>query len=453
MTDTNESNYILPSIFYKPFHVRNYSDIMKDNSINGKFKFLLNYKADNNSCTGGILLHYLLQYVDPTNTIFSYNTRVKSYSAYSKAAGLRKSFIKSPTPLRLPSIPYRNLKCEYDGHTMWVSNIFISSQLEDNCSYPPSLLVLSIESDVETFSQFIETGFMKELYRNSKIWHMTNILGEVYDENNFFEVSTFNEGYWNLKKGNYVRDKKTLFLEEAMYDRVLNKIDQFSSDKTKKIYRRLNLPYKLNVLLHGPPGTGKTSFIEVMASNLKRNIRFMQITPKITDDLFSSAVTQLGDNDILVCEDIDCLFVDRKDNDSDKNAMTFSGLLNSLDGINGGKNGLIVFLTTNYKCRLDSALTRPGRIDITEEFKYMDKEAIQRMIKFYFEDKYDEQSSNKLYQKCSHYNITGAIMSNFLLGLLLNEYYNIHAYSGELIKILEENNYEKEASITKSLYT
>ena len=44
-------------------------------------------------------------------------------------------------------------------------------------------------------------------------------------------------------------------------------------------------------------------------------------------------------------------------------------------------------------------------------------------------------------------------MSNFLLGLLLNEDYNLEEHSRELIKMLEENNYEKEASITKSLYT
>ena len=56
--------------------------------------------------------------------------------------------------------------------------------------------------------------------------------------------------------------------------------------------------------------------------------------------------------DILVCEDIDCLFVERKNSDTQKNAMTFSGLLNCFDGINGGKNGLIVFMTKNYKCRL-----------------------------------------------------------------------------------------------------
>ena len=64
--------------------------------------------------------------------------------------------------------------------------------------------------------------------------------------------------------------------------------------------------------LHGPPGTGKTSFIEIIASKHNRSVRYMHVTPKIKDNDFAKALTSLGKKDILVCEDIDCLFVDRK---------------------------------------------------------------------------------------------------------------------------------------------
>ena len=98
---------------------------------------------------------------------------------------------------------------------------------------------------------------------------------------------------------------------------------------------------------------------------------------------FPEAVSTLDHEDILVCEDIDCcLFVDRKSNDKHKNSMTFSGLLNCFDGITGCKDGLIIFLTTNYKCNLDSALLRPGRIDLMEEIHYMKKDTAERMIRF-----------------------------------------------------------------------
>ena len=46
--------------------------------------------------------------------------------------------------------------------------------------------------------------------------------------------------------------------------------------------------------------------------------------------------------------------------------MTFSGLLNTLDGVVAGEER-IVFMTTNHIERLDPALIRPGRVDVIHE--------------------------------------------------------------------------------------
>ena len=48
------------------------------------------------------------------------------------------------------------------------------------------------------------------------------------------------------------------------------------------------------------------------------------------------------------------------------NRLTFSGLLNAIDGVTSTE-GRIVFMTTNYPERLDAALIRPGRVD----FRYI----------------------------------------------------------------------------------
>jgi ATP-dependent 26S proteasome regulatory subunit len=48
-------------------------------------------------------------------------------------------------------------------------------------------------------------------------------------------------------------------------------------------------------------------------------------------------------------------------------------LINTLDGLNT-PHGLIVFITTNYKDRLDPALIRPGRIDCDIEVEALDRE-------------------------------------------------------------------------------
>ena len=83
MDINSEYNYILPNILKILFEVKDYSTIMKDNSIKGKFKFLLNYKPDSHNCTGSILIHYLLQFVDPTNTMFDYSKYSKMYKTHN----------------------------------------------------------------------------------------------------------------------------------------------------------------------------------------------------------------------------------------------------------------------------------------------------------------------------------------------------------------------------------
>ena len=66
---------------------------------------------------------------------------------------------------------------------------------------------------------------------------------------------------------------------------------------------------------------------------------------------------RLPSNTILVLEDIDVLFECRKKNDENKSAISFSGLLNCLDGI-AHSDKQIIIMTTNCKMVLNKALTR-----------------------------------------------------------------------------------------------
>ena len=90
------------------------------------------------------------------------------------------------------------------------------------------------------------------------------------------------------------------------------------------------------------------------------------------DNNFMRAIRRLPKKCILVLDDIDALFKERKSNDGMKNALSFSALLNTLDGL-AYRQGLITFMTTNYLCNLDSALKRPGRIDKIYSFQLASK--------------------------------------------------------------------------------
>jgi mitochondrial chaperone BCS1 len=69
-----------------------------------------------------------------------------------------------------------------------------------------------------------------------------------------------------------------------------------------------------------------------------------------------------------------------------QSSVTFSGFLNALDGVASGEER-IVFLTTNHVERLDPALVRPGRVDISELIDDASPAQAKRLFtRFYAED-------------------------------------------------------------------
>jgi len=86
----------------------------------------------------------------------------------------------------------------------------------------------------------------------------------------------------------------------------------------------------------------------------------------LTDDALVSLLTRVPPRTIVLLEDADATFNRRRKMDEDGYSganVTFSGLLNALDGVATGEER-IAFLTTNHIDKLDEALIRPGRVDM-----------------------------------------------------------------------------------------
>jgi chaperone BCS1 len=90
-------------------------------------------------------------------------------------------------------------------------------------------------------------------------------------------------------------------------------------------------------------------------------------------------------NAIVLIEDIDCAFVERAGAEDKANKLTFSGLLNAIDGV-AASEGRILFATTNHLERLDPALVRPGRIDRKFEIGHADRDQARRLFARFFPD-------------------------------------------------------------------
>lgn len=183
---------------------------------------------------------------------------------------------------------------------------------------------------------------------------------------------------WSLMNRRIKRSIDTIYLKNNILKDILTDINTFIDPNTKELYHSLGRPYKRNYMLEGLAGTGKTSLIYAIASELDMSISILNFNIHVDDNIFIKAMQRLPENSILVLEDIDCLFEERKKNEDHRSMITFSGLLNILDGLMH-KDGLITFMTTNYKNKLDGALIRPGRVDKVYNFNYMSEDQIKNM--------------------------------------------------------------------------
>lgn len=162
------------------------------------------------------------------------------------------------------------------------------------------------------------------------------------------------------------RPLQSVILDRGIKDRIVEDVEDFL--KSGSWYRDRGIPYRRGYLLYGPPGSGKSSFIQALAGHLNYDIAILNLAERgLTDDRLNALLTVMPPRTLVLLEDADSAFANRRQTDSDgyRGAnVTFSGLLNALDGVASAEER-VVFLTTNHVDRLDPALIRPGRVDMT----------------------------------------------------------------------------------------
>eukprot|EP00588_Corethron_pennatum_P016196 CAMPEP_0194305940 /NCGR_PEP_ID=MMETSP0171-20130528/3238_1 /TAXON_ID=218684 /ORGANISM="Corethron pennatum, Strain L29A3" /LENGTH=472 /DNA_ID=CAMNT_0039057601 /DNA_START=149 /DNA_END=1567 /DNA_ORIENTATION=+ len=184
---------------------------------------------------------------------------------------------------------------------------------------------------------------------------------------------TFTVFRWHMKYQYWFTDVKVLsrsidsvVLKDEIKTAVVDDMNEFLDESTLEFYLDHGIPYKRSYLFYGAPGSGKTSLIQALAGKYQRNVCYLQPShPDMTDDALKEAVKRCPRRSIIVLEDIDALFDDKRE--GGKSDLTFSGLLNALDGV-GPPLAQIFILTTNHRDRLDPALIRNGRVDLHIHF-------------------------------------------------------------------------------------
>lgn len=206
------------------------------------------------------------------------------------------------------------------------------------------------------------------------------------------------------------RDMSTVILDDAQKQMILDDMREYLHPRTKKWYSNRGIPYRRGYLLHGPPGTGKTSICFALAGILHLRIYVASLnSKKMTEDGLASLFRSLPSRCIVLLEDIDAagLAVSRGEDPTEKKAeavdeeakpdektpplpgvdtsssdkgVTLSGFLNIIDGV-ASSEGRILVMTTNHIEKLDAALLRPGRVDCTVHFGRADHHVLVGMFK------------------------------------------------------------------------
>jgi chaperone BCS1 len=215
------------------------------------------------------------------------------------------------------------------------------------------------------------------------------------------------EPTWQRCMSRASRPFSTVILNDKVKKDLIDDVTDYLDPNTRRWYSNRGIPYRRGYLLYGPPGTGKSSLSLALAGFFKMRIYIVSLSSVTSnEENLASLFAELPRRCVVLLEDIDTAgLTHTRDNgngtpatDTDSSPSTttdmvpgqltpgvpagagkqetsgrlsLSGLLNILDGV-ASQEGRVLIMTTNHIEKLDKALIRPGRVDMTVKFDKAD---------------------------------------------------------------------------------
>lgn len=396
------------------------------------------------------LWDYIINNIDKNNSIY------KIKETHSNWQSSRRNDNDTPRQTYDLFMVYQN------KHFLIDDNIYVRAdiQIENDSNEKEKTSIKTDKITINVYSYKYSLSYLKKYVDNITEKYLSSIKDNRINKRFIYfldkiEINTDEETKFNCWREDLFESARTF--NNIFFDgkkEILEKIDFFLQNKNW--YYEKGIPYSLGIGLHGPPGTGKTSFIKALANYTNRHIIVISlkiIKTKQQLEKFFFENTYNDDNEdnsinwdkkILVFEDIDCIgdiILDRslKENEKrrskrnkfstkkDKNKagemkigeilqavcdmnetgtttvatnskeqlITLDDILNLWDGIRETP-GRILIISSNHYDKLDPALVRPGRIDITHELSNASHNTISEIYLHLFGNKIDKTKLEKI---------------------------------------------------------
>lgn len=176
--------------------------------------------------------------------------------------------------------------------------------------------------------------------------------------------------------------REQIILPAVLLDRIERHTIAFSQNAKRLAAAGRHL--KRGILLHGPPGTGKTYSAMYLASRMPGRTVFLLTGAGMGSIETACNMARILEPATIILEDVDLIGTRRDHQMVDANALLFE-LLNQMDGLADDADVLFV-LTTNRPDVLEAALAaRPGRIDQAISVPPPDEDCRRRLFALYSE--------------------------------------------------------------------
>lgn len=176
---------------------------------------------------------------------------------------------------------------------------------------------------------------------------------------------------------NYGLDLRSMEIKRTKLDLTLFYEDEFG-EVDQVIQQRLRKKEdKGIVLLHGLPGTGKTTYLRYLISRIKKRVLF--VSPGIAKNLMNPEFIDLlidNPDTVIIIEDAENIIMDRRTTGN----SSVSNLLNISDGLLADFLNVQLICTFNSSLTMiDNALLRKGRLIAKYEFGKLSVEKAQAL--------------------------------------------------------------------------